>query len=81
MRQEVCRFTGRDKGGLLLPTDTDVNIETLVADVLLYKHPNLTSTALEAFQSYVSSLVLIDLDITSYIVDWVPKTRKGASGL
>ena len=80
MSQEVSRFTGRDKGGLLLPTDMDVNTETLVADVLLSKHPNCTSPALEAFNPYVSSPTLINLDITSDIVDWVPKTMKGTAG-
>ena len=42
LKQEVRRFTGRDKGGLLLPTNTDVNTETLVADTLFSKHPNRT---------------------------------------
>ena len=79
LRQEVRRFTGRDKAGLLLPTDTDVNTETLVADVIFSKHPNCTSPALEAFNPYVSSPALIDLDITSDIVDRVPKMMKGAA--
>ena len=77
MSQEVRRFTGRDKGGLLLPTDMDVNTETLVADVLLSKHPNHKSPALEEFHPCFSSPSLIDLDIMSYIVDRVPKTIKG----
>ena len=69
MSQEVSRFTGQDKGGLLLPTDMDVNTETLVADVLLSKHPNHKSPALEEFHPYVSSPTLINLEITSDIVD------------
>ena len=77
LRQEVRRFTVRDKGGILLPTDTDVNTETLAADVLFSKHPNYTSPALEEFHPYFSSPALIDLDITSGIVDRVPKTMKG----
>ena len=80
MSQEVCRFTSRDKGGIILPTKTDVNTETLIADVIFYKHPNCTSPALEAFHTYVSSPALIDLDITSDIVDLVPKTMKGVAG-
>ena len=80
LRQEVRRFTGRDKAGLLLPTDTGVNTETLVVDVLFSKHLNRTSPALEAFHPYVSSPALLDLDITSDIVDRVPKTIKGAAG-
>ena len=78
LRQEVCRFTVQDKGGLLLPTDTDVNMETLVADLLLSKHPNHTLPALEAFHPYVSSPTLIDLEITLEIVERVHKTMKGA---
>ena len=80
LRQEVRRFTGRDKGGLLLPTETDVNTETLVADVLLSKYPNHTPPALEAFHPYVSSPALINLDITSDIFDQVTNTMKGAAG-
>ena len=57
-----------------------MNTETLVTDVILSKHPNCTSPALEAFHPYVSSPALIDLEITSNIVDWVPKTMKGAAG-
>ena len=79
MRQEVYPLTGRDKSGILLPTDTDVNTETLVADVLFSKHTNRTSPALEAFHPCFSSPSLIDLDITSDIVDWVPKTMKVAA--
>ena len=81
MRQEVFRLTGRDKGGILLPTDTDVNTETLVTDVLFSKHTNRTSPALEEFHPCFSSPSLIDLDITSDIVDRLPKTMKGAEGL
>ena len=80
MRQEVCRFTGRDKGGLLLPTDTDVNTETLVADFLFSKHPNRIPPALKAFHPYVSSPALIDLDVASNFFDRVPNTMKGAAG-
>ena len=69
------------QGGLLLPTNTDVNTETLVADLLFFKHPNRTSPALEAFYPCVSSPVLIYLDVTSDIVDWVTKTMKGAAVL
>ena len=65
--QEVRYITGQDKGGLLLPTNTFVSTETLVADLLFSKHPNRTSPALEAFRPYVSSPAIIDLDITSYI--------------
>ena len=79
LRQEVRRFTGRNKGGLLLPTDTDVNTETLVADVLFYKQLNRTSPALEEFHPYVSSPALIHLDTTSDIVYRVPKRMKGAA--
>ena len=79
-RQKARRFTGRDKGGLLLPTDTVVNTETLVADVLLSKYPNHTSPALEAFHPYVSSPDLNYLEITSKIVDRVRNTMKGAAG-
>ena len=61
MRQEVFRLTGRDKGGILLPTDTDVNTETLVTDVLFSKHTNRTSPALEVFHPYVFLPDLIDL--------------------
>ena len=68
------------KGGLLLPTDTGGNTETLVADVIFSKHPNRTLPALEAFHPYFSSPNLIDLDIMSDIVDKVPNTMKGAAG-
>ena len=80
LRQEVHRLTVRYKGSLLLPTDTDVNTETLVTYVLFSKHPNLTFPAFKEFHSYFPSPALINLDITSDIVDWVPKTIKGASG-
>ena len=73
LRQEVLRFTGRDEGGILLPTDTDVNTETLVADVLFSKHPNRTSPALEAFHPYFSSPALIYLYITSDIFIRFPR--------
>ena len=68
------------QGGILLPTNTDVNTETLVADLLFFKHPNRTSPALEAFHPYVYSPALINLDIKSDIVDRVPNTMKGAVG-
>ena len=42
--------------------------------------PNHTSPALEAFHPYVYSPALINLDITSDIVDRVPNTMKGAVG-
>ena len=57
-----------------------MNTETLVTDVILSKHPNCTSPALEAFHPYVSSPVLINFYITSGIVDWLPKTMKGETG-
>ena len=59
---------------LLLPTDTDVNTETLVAYVRFFKHPNRTSPALEAFHPYVFSPDLIDLDTKSDIFYREPKT-------
>ena len=34
LTQEVLRFTGWDKGGILSPIDMDVNTETLVAYVI-----------------------------------------------
>ena len=68
------------QGGLILPTNLDVKTGTLVADVLRSKHPNRTSPPLEAFCPYVSSPALIDLDITSDIIDWVAKTMKGTAG-
>ena len=77
--QEVRRFTGREKGVLLLPTGTGVNTETLVADVLFSKHPKRTLPVLEEFHQYVSSPALINLEITSDIFDQVPKTMKGAA--
>ena len=80
IRQEVCRFTGRDKGVFILPNETDANKETLITYLLFSKHPNRTSPALEAFHPYVSSPTLIDLNITSKIFDRVPKTMKGAAG-
>ena len=80
MRQEVRRFTGQYNEGIILPTVKDVNTEILVAYVLLSKHHNRTSPALEAFNPYVSSPALIDMDITSDIVDQVTKTMKGAAG-
>ena len=67
------------KGGLLLPTDAGGNTETLVADVIFSKHPNRTLPALEAFHPYESSTALINFDITSDIVDEVPKKTKGAA--
>ena len=80
LSQEVCRFTGREKGVLIFPTETDMNTETLVTDVIFSKHPNRTSSALEEFHPYVSSPALIDLDITSDIVDQATKKMKGAAG-
>ena len=67
------------QGGLILPTDADVKTGTLIADVLRSKHPNCTFPPLEVFCPYVSSPALIDLEITSDIVDWVAKTMKGAA--
>ena len=81
LRQKVLWFTGRDKGGLILPNNTDVNTDTLVADFLFSKHLNRTLPALEAFHPYVLSPDLVNFDITSNIVDRVPKSMKGAAVL
>ena len=67
------------QGYLILPTDADVKTGTSVVDVLHSKQPNRTLPPLEVFCPYVSSPALIDLEITSDIVDWVAKTMKGAA--
>ena len=77
---EVRRFTGQEKGDLLLPTNTDVNTETLVAYVFFSKHPNCTLPALEEFNPYVFSPNIINLDTTSNIVNQGSKKMKGAVG-
>ena len=78
--QAVRRVTGWDKGGILLPIDTDTKMGTSVAHILCFKHPGLTSPALEVFHPYASIPALIDLEMTSDIINRVAKKMHGMSG-
>ena len=78
--QTVRRVTGWDKGGLLLPIDTDTKTGTSVAHILRFKHHGLTSLALEAFYPYASIPALIDLEITSDIINRVAKEMHSTAG-
>ena len=78
--QAVSRANGRNKGGILLPTDTGRKTGKNVADVIASKHPDPMSPAAEAFCQYVKISTLIDVDIMVDIVEQVAKSMKGAAG-
>eukprot|EP00957_Ditylum_brightwellii_P194525 14816663-Ditylum_brightwellii.AAC.1 len=50
LHQVVRWVTGRDKGGFLLPTDTDSKTCLPVGEVLLSKHPDPTPPPESAFE-------------------------------
>ena len=55
-------MTGRNKGGLLLPTYTGGKKGKKLADVIAYKHPSPAQPAVEAFCQYKNS----NIDIHQY---------------
>ena len=80
LRQAFHLVTGWDKGGLLLPIDTDTNDGTLVMDVLISKHTEPTPPKMEAFNIYDSTPPLVYLYTTPNIVKQVDKKIQGAEG-
>ena len=75
LRQAVLLVNIRYKGGIILPNETDANTGKPVEDAS--NHPNPTFTDFEAFNPYTSTTALIDLDITSNIVEQVDNTMQG----
>eukprot|EP00957_Ditylum_brightwellii_P201833 15327426-Ditylum_brightwellii.AAC.1 len=80
LRQAVLWVTGRDKGGLLLPSDTDTNTGLAVKEVLLSKHPDPTPPPESAFDKYKELPALIDLDITASTVQHIASRLQGSAG-
>eukprot|EP00957_Ditylum_brightwellii_P034311 2601815-Ditylum_brightwellii.AAC.1 len=78
--QAVRWVTGRDKGGLLLPSDTDSNTGLTVGEVLLSKHPDPTPPPESAFETYEDMPAFIDLDITAGTVMHIASQMQGSAG-
>eukprot|EP00957_Ditylum_brightwellii_P203185 15333566-Ditylum_brightwellii.AAC.2 len=79
--QAIRWVTGRDKGGLLLLSDTDTNTGLTVKEVLLSKHSNPTLPQESAFDKYEELPALIDLDITAGTVKHIASRIQGSAGL
>eukprot|EP00957_Ditylum_brightwellii_P048908 3710482-Ditylum_brightwellii.AAC.1 len=80
LRQVVGWVTGRDKGYLLLPTDTDSKTGLPVGEVLLSKHPNPTPPPESAFEEYKDLPAFIDLYITAGTVMQITSRMQGPAG-
>eukprot|EP00957_Ditylum_brightwellii_P053678 4067191-Ditylum_brightwellii.AAC.1 len=62
--QAVCWITGRDKSGLLQPTDDDSKTGKPVSKVLLSKHPMQSQLPEAALEEYDTLPDLINIDVT-----------------
>eukprot|EP00957_Ditylum_brightwellii_P043810 3322308-Ditylum_brightwellii.AAC.2 len=80
LRQAVRWVTGRDKGGLLLPSDTNLNTGLTVGEVLLSKHPDPTPPPKSAFKTYEDLPALINLAITAVTVMHIASRMQGSAG-
>ena len=80
LRQVVRWVTGRNKGGLLFPTDTGRKMGNKLVEFIASKHTALTTLSLEEFCQYDIMPTLIDIDIMSYIMEKVAKDIQGAAG-
>jgi len=72
--------TGRDKGGLLLPTDTNSKTGLPVGEVLLGKHSNPTPPPESAFEEYEDLPAFINLDIMAGTVMQIASRMQGSAG-
>eukprot|EP00957_Ditylum_brightwellii_P050686 3842673-Ditylum_brightwellii.AAC.1 len=71
---------GRDKGGLLLPSDISLNTGLTVGDMLLSKHPDPTAPPESAFKTYEDLPAIIDLDIMARTVMHITSRMQGSAG-
>ena len=80
LRQAVRWVTGREKGGVLHPTDIDAKTGKPVAEVLESKHPVPMDTKSEDLQGFETVPEMLDIEITEETVFAVAKTMQGGAG-
>eukprot|EP00957_Ditylum_brightwellii_P043798 3321436-Ditylum_brightwellii.AAC.1 len=66
--QAVHWITGRDKGGLLQPTDVNSKTGKPVSEVLLSKHPAQSQPPEAALEEYDTLPALIDINVMEDVV-------------
>eukprot|EP00957_Ditylum_brightwellii_P087874 6692542-Ditylum_brightwellii.AAC.1 len=80
LHQAVRWVTGRNKGGLLQPTNIDSKTGNLVSDMLLGKHPVLSQPLEETLQSYDKLPLFMDIDVTTDTIKRAAARMQGAAG-
>eukprot|EP00957_Ditylum_brightwellii_P091893 6996885-Ditylum_brightwellii.AAC.1 len=81
LQQAVHWITGRDKGGLLQPTDVGSKTGKSVSKVLLSKHPAQSQPPESALEEYGTLPALIDINVTEDVVQSIVSKMQGAAGL
>eukprot|EP00957_Ditylum_brightwellii_P206607 15349189-Ditylum_brightwellii.AAC.1 len=77
--QAVRWVTGRDKGGLPLPSDKDTTTGLTVKEVPISKHPDPTPPPESAFDKYEELSAPIDLDIMASTVQHIASRLQGSA--
>ena len=81
VRGAVKFLTETEKGGILMPDDTDEKTGLSVEEVLRSKHPNARSVDVSLLPQFDSTPAFVDIDITPTVVERVAHDLHGAAGL
>ena len=81
MREAVQFLTDQDKCGVYLPTDKCSKTNKPVWEVFKSKHSKARTPSDEALPTYPTTPDLVDLDITSDVVERVASKLSGSAGL
>ncbi len=80
LRTAVRWLTEREKGGVLLPGDTDEKTGENIFDVLKSKHPAATDPDPSEMEDYEILPDFVDLDVTEDTVEQVARRLSGSAG-
>eukprot|EP00957_Ditylum_brightwellii_P042419 3212013-Ditylum_brightwellii.AAC.2 len=80
LRQAICWLNGRDKGGLLQPTDIDSKTGKPASKVLLSKHLAQSQPPEAALEEYNNLPALIDIDVTEDAVQCIASKMQCTAG-
>ena len=81
MRGTVRYLTEREKGGILMPIDTDEKSGDSVEAVLKSKHPDARTPTAETLPKYNNLPDFVDVDITEDSVEKVARRLSGSAGV